>query len=89
MSDQQLLPLYEPAIYQIQIQGALNESWGEYVGGQAVSSTDGTVTTLRTPPMDQAALVGLVSRLNGLGLRLLSVEQENVVDDYSTANHIP
>lgn len=89
VSDQQILPLYEPAIYQIQIQGALDESWGEYFGGQVVSSADGTVTSLRTPPLDQAALVGLINRLNGLGLRLLSVEQEDVVDDYSTANYSP
>jgi len=77
VSDQKVLPLYEPAIYQIQ--GTLDESWGEYFGGQVVSSADGTVTSLRTPLLDQAALAGLVNRLNGMGLRLLSVEQEDVV----------
>jgi hypothetical protein len=75
MNDRQKLALNEPAIYQIQIQGTLDENWGDYFGGQIIYSTDQAVTTLHTPLMDQPALVGLVGRLNGLGLRLLSVKQ--------------
>jgi hypothetical protein len=78
VSDRQRLALREPSVYEIHIQGNLDESWGDYFGGQIVSSTEGTsrpaVTILRTPPMDQAALLGLISRLNGLGLLLLLVE---------------
>jgi hypothetical protein len=76
--DQGKLALCEPAIYQIHIQGTLDQSWGDYFGGQVVSTLDGAdrlpVTILRTPPIDQAALVGLVSRLHALGLLLLLVE---------------
>jgi hypothetical protein len=32
------------------------------------------VTTLISEPVDQAALVGLINHLNGLGLALVSVE---------------
>ena len=93
MSERQQLALRDPSIYNIHIQGILDESWGDYFGGQVVSTQDDArrrpVTTLRTPPMDQAALVGLVSRLNGLGLRLLLVEHESVKENRSTANHEP
>jgi hypothetical protein len=77
--------LHEPSVYQIHIQGCLDESWGDYFDGQIVSVEDEAgqlaVTTLRTPPMDQAALVGLVNRLHGLGLRLLLVEPVCVQED--------
>jgi hypothetical protein len=47
------------------------------------------VTILHTLPMDQPALVGLVNRLNGLGLRLLSLEHFFIEEDRSSANHKP
>jgi hypothetical protein len=87
VNDQHRFALQEPSIYRIHIQGVLNESWGDYFGGQVVSSpveeTDSVpATMLRTPPMDQAALVGLVNRLHGLGLRLLLVEHERSIEDH-------
>jgi hypothetical protein len=69
--------LKEPSVYLIRIQGTLDESWGDYFGGESTPSQDdeqNPLTTLRTPLIDQSELVGLVNRLNGLGLRLLSVE---------------
>ena len=93
MNERQRLKLREPSIYQIHIQGSLDESWGDYFGGEIISSDDEAgrlaVTTLRTPPMDQAALVGLVSRLHGLGLPLLLVEHVCVREDRSSVSHKP
>jgi hypothetical protein len=84
VNDRQKLALCEPSVYQIHIQGTLDESWGDYFGGQIVSVKAEVdqlpVTSLRTPLMDQAALVGLISRLHGLGLRLLLVEHVCVED---------
>ena len=78
MKDRQKQPLAEPANYQIHIQGTLDDSWGDYFGGRIVPTEDETVTILRTSPMDQPALVGLVNHLNGMGLCLLLVEQVDV-----------
>lgn len=77
------LSLKEPTTYQIHIQGTLDDSWSDYFGGQIVTSEDETVTILRTSPMDQPALVGLINRLNGLGLRLLLVEQVDLVEGHT------
>ena len=93
MNDRKRLKLREPSVYQIHIQGSLDESWGDYFGGEILSSDDEAgqldVTTLRTPPMDQTALVGLISRLHGLGLPLLLVEHVSVEKGRSSVNHRP
>ena len=93
LDDRQRLKLREPSIYQIHIQGSLDQSWGDYFGGQIIAVEDEAgrlvVTTLRTPPMDQAALVGLVSRLHGLGLPLLLVEHVCVTEDRTSVDQQP
>jgi hypothetical protein len=93
VNEKRELKLHEPSIYQIHIQGSLDESWGDYFGGQVMSTEDEAnqlpVTTLRTPPMDQAALVGLINHLHGLGLRLLLVEPVCVQEDRPSVNHGP
>ena len=72
------LTLYEPACYRIRIQGMLDESWAEELGmgiGWLKEFGQGPVTILKGEVLDQAALLGLLNRLYGLGLPLLSVEQ--------------
>ena len=72
------LTLYEPAWYRIRIQGMLDESWAEELGmgiGWLKESGQEPVTILKGEVLDQAALLGLLNRLYGLGLPLLSVEQ--------------
>ena len=68
----------KPTVFQICIQGELDESWSEYFSAQSVSietdKTGNAVTVFMTEPMDQAALVGLVNHLNALGIPLISVE---------------
>jgi hypothetical protein len=71
------LTLYDPAFYRIRIQGVLDESWAEELGmgiGWIKEIGRGPVTILKGEVLDQAALVGLLNRLYGLGLPLVSVE---------------
>ena len=74
----QKLNMHEPAVFRIRIQGELDESWTEYFGAQSSSvkadSAGNIVTIIISEPMDQAALIGLVNHLNGLGIPLVSVE---------------
>jgi hypothetical protein len=83
VKDRQKQPLAEPANYQIHIQGTLDDSWGDYFGGRIVFAEDGAVTIVHTPSMDQPALVGLINRLNGLGLRLLLVEKVDLAEGHT------
>jgi len=70
--------MFEPAVFLIRIEGRLGESWSEYFGAQTISvdvdEAGRCTTALVSEPVDQAALVGMINRLNGLGLPVVSVE---------------
>lgn len=60
--------------YQIRILGHLDTSWQDWLAGlQIVHEPSGT-TLLSGPLRDQAALFGVLFKINRLGLTLLSLE---------------
>jgi hypothetical protein len=60
--------------YEIRIRGLLDAYWGEWFGGlTVVHESDGT-TTLSGALTDQAALHGLLTKVGGLGMTLISVK---------------
>jgi len=65
--------------YEIKICGQLDDSWLGWFGGAKsnVETLDdnGQVTTFSDVVMDQAGLVGLIRRLHGLGIVLISIRQ--------------
>jgi hypothetical protein len=75
---QQRINMFDPAVYSIRINGRLGESWLEYFGAQSmlveVDEVGVSTTTLISEPVDQAALVGMINHLNGLGLPVVSIE---------------
>ena len=74
----QRINMFDPAVFCIRVGGRLGESWLAYFGAQSMSvevdEAGGSSTTLVSEPVDQAALVGMINLLNGLGLPLVSVE---------------
>ena len=63
----------EPLAYQIRLKGHLGSEWAEWFGGLSITlDADGT-TRLVSPPIDQAALHGVLKRIRDLGLPLVSV----------------
>lgn len=72
------LTMYETAVYRIRFQGALDESWKQYLDwGWSIQCDDDSVPesmTLTGTVRDQAALIGLLSSLYDVGLPLLEVE---------------
>lgn len=64
--------------YKIKIHGQPDDAWLGWFGGaegHAESLADDTqVTTFSNVVMDQAGLVGLIRRLHGLGIVLLSIQ---------------
>jgi len=72
----QKLTLHRPVTYQIKVPGHLDESWSEWAGGMTItveSEGDGSLVTILTGTVDQAALQSLLRRLYSLGLPLISV----------------
>lgn len=63
--------------YEIKVHGQLNDSWldwfGEAKAHTEILADNNQVTTLTDIIMDQAGLVGLIRRLHGLGIVLISI----------------
>lgn len=72
-----LISLNSQNKYEIKIHGQPDDSWLEWFGEANVHvetlGDDSQVTTFSNVVMDQAGLVGLIRRLHGLGIVLLSV----------------
>lgn len=68
-----------PVVYQIMVQGYLDESRSDWFDGMAIEpqvDSDGRrVTKLTGKVIDQAALHGLLRNLYDLGLSLLSIKR--------------
>jgi hypothetical protein len=65
-------PVYQPSIYQIFIKGILDRKWEDWFDGFKITYIDGE-TLLQGSVSDQAALHGILEKINNLGLTLLSI----------------
>ena len=60
---------------EIRIKGTLKQDWSDWLGGLIVSNKENGETVLNGQISDQSALLGLLNRIHGLNLRLLSFSQ--------------
>jgi hypothetical protein len=77
-SQSERLTLFDPATYRICVQGKISPSWSADFTTMALSYSDpdglAPCTILEGRVLDQAALIGLITELYGLGLPLVSVQ---------------
>ena len=71
----------EEVIYQIRVEGILDEHWSGYFSGLKLTNHGDGCSTLTGPLRDQAALFGLLIKIRDLGVRLLSVERLDDIPD--------
>ncbi len=64
----------KPTWYEIRIREALNPGWEEWFAGMSILQEKEGNTILSGPVADQAALFGVLMRIQSLNLTLLSVE---------------
>ena len=69
------MPDLNTKIYQIKLEGRLNESWVDWFDGMTFSYQGDGTTLLTGEIVDQAALHGLLKKVRDLGLPLISVNQ--------------
>ena len=69
------MPVNNTAIYQIRVQGQIDPSWSDWLGGLTITPQPGGETLLVGPIVDQAALHGILDRLYAMNLTILSVVQ--------------
>jgi hypothetical protein len=68
------LRLSDPALYELRVQGCLDEHWGDWFKGMALTRDEAQNTTTLTGTLpDQAALHGILARIRDLGLPLLAL----------------
>jgi hypothetical protein len=72
------MKLWTPATYRITVEGHVDETWSDRLGGMRITTRTRadktTVTTLVGPMRDQAQLSGVLNTLYELHLPILSVE---------------
>jgi hypothetical protein len=69
------MPATDKLTYQIRVQGQLDASWSEWLGGLAITLQPDGETLLAGLIVDQAALHGILDRLYAMNLPILSVVQ--------------
>lgn len=62
----------QSATYQIHLKGNLDSSWSDWFGGFRIT-VQGDETFLTGSVCDQAALHGILTKINDLGLLIISV----------------
>ena len=76
------LRLDQPAVYQIQVQGRIKESWSHWFDDMEIAvendRSGSAITTLTGEVIDQSALHGTLNRIRDLGIPLISVQLLNV-----------
>lgn len=60
---------------EIKVKGTLKQDWSDWLEGLIVSSQPNGETVLSGQVTDQAMLLGLLNRIHGLNLQLLSFSQ--------------
>jgi hypothetical protein len=65
----------EPEIYEIRIQGHLQDKWAEWFYGLTLTREDDGSTTLYGPLPDQTALHSILQKISNMNLKLISVSE--------------
>jgi hypothetical protein len=62
-------------IYEIRVQGRLDQRWSSWFDGLTLSYEGDDITVLRGPLVDEAALHGVLIKVRDLALPLLAVSR--------------
>jgi hypothetical protein len=62
-------------VYEIHVKGQLNSQWSDWLEGMQVKLLDNGEMILSGAIVDQAALMGVLNKLNRLNLAILSVNE--------------
>lgn len=69
------------SLYEIRVQGRLTERWSEWFEGLSIQANGDSTSTLRGFLLDQSALLGVLNKIHGLNLSLVSVTRLSPKDE--------
>ncbi|MEJ2352772.1 MAG: hypothetical protein P8Y03_23545 [Anaerolineales bacterium] len=70
----------KPSFYEIRVEGHLSDRWSDWFDGLAILNDPNGETILRGPFVDQAALFGTLTKIQGLNLTLISVNKSAITE---------
>ena len=68
----------KPCIYEIRVEGHLTDRWSDWFDGLAIHNEPNGETVLTGCINDQAALLGVLSKLQALNVTLISVQRATI-----------
>jgi len=68
-------PDFGSGYFEIHVRGHLNNKWSDWLEGLEIKLLDDGEMILSGPIVDQAALMGVLNKLNRLNLTILSVNE--------------
>lgn len=71
----------KPYCYKICVEGLLADRWSDWFDGLTIHSDSTRETTLTGVLLDQAALYGVLTKIHGLNLNLISVTRVAATHD--------
>ncbi len=69
------MKMNQPWMYEIHVEGHLEESWSDWFEGLAILNDPMGEMVLSGPLLDQAALFGVLNKIQALNLTLISVNR--------------
>lgn len=75
----------ESGRYEIRLRGHLEPRWSAWFEGMTLTCEPDGTTVVLGPVVDQAALQGLLRKVNDMGLQLISVAQVDPDENSTTA----
>lgn len=69
------LPGDSPDVYEILVEGALDDNWSDWLDGVSVTVLENGNTLLTGSVPDQSALYGLLAHIRDMNLKLISVKK--------------
>jgi hypothetical protein len=66
-----------PYRYEIRVEGHVPDRWSDWFEGLAIRNEPEGVTILSGIMLDQSALFGVLNKINGLNLRILSLNRSD------------
>jgi hypothetical protein len=66
----------KPGIYRIQVAGVITDRWSGWFEDLAIQQVSSGETILTGELRDQAALLGVLSKIHALNLKIVAVQRE-------------
>jgi hypothetical protein len=72
---------------EIRVKGQIDQDWSDWLEGLKIDHTKLGETVLKGPVENQSVLFGLLDRLAGLGLQLISVNASEIIQGDESKNN--